>query len=143
MIFKLFLLFTLFISVLEAKDIIYTVKSGDTLSSISKKYHIKLSKLKAYNKLKSNNIRIKQKIKIPTISTKKTKSIQNIKKNTKIKKITKDIQKNEQQLKKQATNKVRTSIKVKLLAKQIEKQTKELNQLDIDIKKINEDIQAH
>jgi LysM repeat protein len=83
---KLLILFSLFITLLEAKDIVYIVKSGDTLSSISKKYHIKLSKLKSYNNLKSNNIRIKQKIKIPTISTTKIKS-------TKINKITKDIKK--------------------------------------------------
>ncbi len=141
---KIFLftaIFFVFSIILNAKDIIHIVKSGDTLSSISKRYHIKLSKLKAYNNLKSNNIRVKQKIKIPPakINNKKTTTI----KNTKIKKITTDIKKNEKQLQTQASKKVRASIKVKLLAKQIEKQTNELNQLDVDIKKINEDIQNH
>lgn len=40
----------------------YIVKKGDTLSSISKKYNIPISDLKEINELKSNKLRIGQKI---------------------------------------------------------------------------------
>ncbi len=42
----------------------YIVKKGDTLYSISKKYNMSLKDLKNLNKLKSNNIKIGQKLKI-------------------------------------------------------------------------------
>ena len=42
----------------------YTVKKGDTLYSISKKYNMSLKDLKNLNKLKSNDIKIGQKLKI-------------------------------------------------------------------------------
>lgn len=42
----------------------YTVKSGDNLGKIAKKYHVTVKQLKAWNKLKSDNIRIGQKLKI-------------------------------------------------------------------------------
>ncbi|WP_318614146.1 3D domain-containing protein [Sporosarcina sp. YIM B06819] len=40
----------------------YTVKSGDTLSEIAKKHHVSVSKLKAWNNLKSTIIHPKQKL---------------------------------------------------------------------------------
>ncbi len=43
----------------------YTVKSGDTLSRIAQKYHVTVSALKRKNNLKSDVIRIGQKLKIP------------------------------------------------------------------------------
>ncbi|WP_026693419.1 3D domain-containing protein [Peribacillus kribbensis] len=42
----------------------YQVKSGDTLWGISKKYHISVSQLKSWNKLKSDHIKPKQVLKI-------------------------------------------------------------------------------
>ena len=44
--------------------ITYTVKSGDTLNKIARKYHVKVSDLKKWNKLKGDMIREKQKLKI-------------------------------------------------------------------------------
>ncbi len=41
---------------------IYNVKKGDTLSVISKRFNIRMSNLKKYNNLKSNNLYIGQKI---------------------------------------------------------------------------------
>ncbi len=50
----------------EATDTgIYTVVSGDTLTSIANKYNTTVDKLIAYNKLPSTNIQVGQKIKIP------------------------------------------------------------------------------
>ena len=46
------------------KSITYVVKSGDTLNKIAKKYHVKVSDLKKWNKLKGDMIREKQKLKI-------------------------------------------------------------------------------
>ena len=40
------------------------VKKGDTLYSISKKYSVTIEELKKLNKLKSNEIKIGQKLKI-------------------------------------------------------------------------------
>lgn len=48
----------------ERKCVTYVVKSGDTLSKIAKKYHVKVSDLKKWNKLKGDMIREKQKLKI-------------------------------------------------------------------------------
>lgn len=42
----------------------YTVKAGDTLASIAKKYHTTVSNLKKWNKLKSDKIRVKQKLRV-------------------------------------------------------------------------------
>ena len=47
-------------------DVVYTVKSGDTLSAIAKKYGTTYQKLAAYNKISNpNKISVGQKIKIP------------------------------------------------------------------------------
>lgn len=43
----------------------YTVKSGDTLSGIAGKYHTTVSKLKSFNGLKSDVIRVGQVLRIP------------------------------------------------------------------------------
>lgn len=48
----------------ESKYTTYTVKKGDTLNKIAKKYHVKVSDLKKWNKLKGDMIREKQKLKI-------------------------------------------------------------------------------
>ncbi len=45
---------------------IYTVVSGDTLTSIANKYNTIVDKLMAYNELTSTNIQVGQKIKIPS-----------------------------------------------------------------------------
>lgn len=55
----------------------YTVKKGDSLYKISKKYKVSISQLKQWNHLSSNTIRINQKlktaapVKASTVSTKK------------------------------------------------------------------------
>ena len=41
---------------------IYIVKYGDTLSEIAVKHRVKMSKIKSWNKLKSNFIRVGQKL---------------------------------------------------------------------------------
>ena len=46
----------------KPKKQIYIVKYGDTLSEIAENYKVRLSKLKSWNKLKSNNIRVGQKL---------------------------------------------------------------------------------
>lgn len=43
---------------------VYTVKSGDTLSSIATRYGVSVAKLKEWNNLTSNNIKIGQKLKV-------------------------------------------------------------------------------
>lgn len=48
----------------EAKSTTYTVKSGDTLSGIAKKYHVSVADLKKWNHLKSDRIQVNQKLKI-------------------------------------------------------------------------------
>ena len=48
----------------EAKCITYTVKSGDTLGGIAKKHHVSVADLKKWNNLKSDLIRVNQKLKI-------------------------------------------------------------------------------
>lgn len=42
----------------------HTVKKGETLSSIAKKYNVSVPNLKKWNKLKSDNIRPKQKLRV-------------------------------------------------------------------------------
>lgn len=43
----------------------YTVKTGDTLYSIAKKYNVSVNALKTLNNLSSNTLRVGQKLKIP------------------------------------------------------------------------------
>ena len=42
----------------------HTVKKGETLSSIAKKHHVTVSNLKKWNNLKSNTIKINQKLRV-------------------------------------------------------------------------------
>ncbi|MGN0966635.1 MAG: LysM peptidoglycan-binding domain-containing protein [Candidatus Coprovivens sp.] len=44
----------------------YTVKKGDTLYGIAKKFGLSVDELKNYNNLKSNSLSIGQKINIPS-----------------------------------------------------------------------------
>lgn len=46
------------------KCITYTVKSGDTLNKIAKQYHVSVNDIKKWNALKSDLIRVNQKLKI-------------------------------------------------------------------------------
>ena len=62
----------------EANDMIrYRVRSGDVLGSIADKYGVRVSEIKKWNRLKSNNIRVGQRLTIyprkynPTTSTRK------------------------------------------------------------------------
>ena len=50
---------------IKPKTKYYSVKSGDTLSEISKKYGTTVTKLKALNNLKSDIIHVGQKLKVP------------------------------------------------------------------------------
>jgi len=50
-----------------AEDIYITIKKGDTLYSISKKYHISVEVLKEYNQLTSNKIKAGQELLIPDL----------------------------------------------------------------------------
>ncbi len=50
------------------KYISYTVKKGDSLYSIAKKYNTTIDKIKSYNNLTSNLLNINQTLKIPTSS---------------------------------------------------------------------------
>ena len=43
---------------------IYKVKNGDTLGGIAKRFHCSVKQLKAWNRLKSDNIRVGQKLKV-------------------------------------------------------------------------------
>lgn len=45
--------------------VIYRVKKGDTLSSIGNKYKVKYSFIKKFNELKSNRLKLKQRLVIP------------------------------------------------------------------------------
>ncbi len=49
----------------NSKNILYQVKKGDTLFSISKKLNVELEELKRLNNLKDNNIGIGDELKIP------------------------------------------------------------------------------
>ena len=42
----------------------HTVERGETLASIAKKYNTSISNLKKWNNLKSDKIRVKQKIRV-------------------------------------------------------------------------------
>ena len=46
----------------DGVKVIYTVKSGDYLGSIAKKHNVSVAKIKQWNNLKSDNIRIGQKL---------------------------------------------------------------------------------
>ena len=48
--------------------LIYTVKSGDNLYSISKKYNVSVAELMSYNNLSTNLLSINQQIKIPLVN---------------------------------------------------------------------------
>ena len=48
----------------DADYITYTVKKGDSLGKIAQKYHVKISDIKKWNKLKGDMIRDNQKLKI-------------------------------------------------------------------------------
>ena len=54
-----------------AKPALVTIKSGDTLSSLSRKSGVPVSKIKAYNGMKSDVLRDGKKIKIPPKAKKK------------------------------------------------------------------------
>lgn len=46
----------------DGKRIVYKVKKGDSLSVIARRHHVKVDQLKRWNSLKSNNLRIGQKL---------------------------------------------------------------------------------
>jgi membrane-bound lytic murein transglycosylase D len=48
----------------QGSVVYHTVKRGDTLGGIAKKYRVSVKNLQKWNKLKSTTIRIGQKIKI-------------------------------------------------------------------------------
>ncbi len=50
----------------------YTVKSGDTLSGIARRHGISVKQLKSENQLKSDMIRLGQKLRVPSASEQKT-----------------------------------------------------------------------
>ena len=52
----------------DTKYIIYIVKNGDTLSKIANIYNVPYKLIKNYNNLKSNILRIRQKLIIPILS---------------------------------------------------------------------------
>ncbi len=49
----------------RAKKLTHTVKKGETLSAIARRYDVDIKTLKAFNGLKSNSLRKNQKLKIP------------------------------------------------------------------------------
>ena len=49
----------------QPKMLIYQVKSGDALSRLAKKHGVSMAELRRINNLKSDNIQIGQKLKIP------------------------------------------------------------------------------
>ena len=49
----------------EPEFVTYTVKKGDTLSGLAKRYGVTIDEIKANNKIKGNNIMLGQKLKIP------------------------------------------------------------------------------
>ncbi len=56
------------------KDQVYTVRKGDTLTGIAKKFNVKTTTLKKYNKLSSSRLDIGDKIRVPDSSLTVTKS---------------------------------------------------------------------
>ena len=55
------------------KPIVHTIRRGQSLSTVSKKYGVSTLQLKVYNNLRSNSLAIGQKLKIPTKKIKSTK----------------------------------------------------------------------
>ena len=53
----------------QRSDLIYRVKSGDSLSVIASQYDMSTTALKDYNQLKSSSLRVGQKIKVPGTMT--------------------------------------------------------------------------
>ena len=49
----------------EPEFVTYTVKKGDTLSGLAKRYGVTIDEIKANNKIKGNNIMLGQKLRIP------------------------------------------------------------------------------
>lgn len=47
----------------------HTVRSGETLSEIAERYHVSVSQLKSWNGLRSNNIRVGQKLRVRSSSS--------------------------------------------------------------------------
>ena len=56
----------LFFGVDSADAATHTVKKGETLTSIASSYDLTVSKLKSYNKLSSTNIKVGQKLNLPS-----------------------------------------------------------------------------
>ena len=57
-------------------SVTYTVKKGDTLYTISRKYNISVDELKKYNNLTSNTLSINQVLRIPTSTDYRTYKVQ-------------------------------------------------------------------
>jgi cell wall-associated NlpC family hydrolase len=76
--------------VVEAKTVRYTVKKGDTLIAIAKKYHMKVSDLKRINRLDSSMIKAGQRLKV-VVSKPARKTLKANKKNRKAKKLAKTL----------------------------------------------------
>ena len=63
----------------SSSEITYTVKKGDSLYQISKKYNISVEELKTYNNLKSNLLSIGDVLKIPTLNNSKNETTYTVK----------------------------------------------------------------
>ena len=63
----------------SSSEITYTVKKGDSLYQISKKYNISVEELKTYNNLKSNLLSIGDVLKIPTSNSSKNETTYTVK----------------------------------------------------------------
>lgn len=50
----------------ESDTVIYTVKSGDTLSTVAERYRVSVTKLKRANRLTSNMLRVGDRLEIPS-----------------------------------------------------------------------------
>ena len=50
----------------ESDTVIYTVKSGDTLSTVAERYNVSVTKLKRANRLTSNMLRVGDRLEIPS-----------------------------------------------------------------------------
>ncbi len=61
------------VNIADAATTTHTVKKGETLYSISKNYKISVNKLKAWNNLKTDTIKVNQKLKLVASTTKSTK----------------------------------------------------------------------
>ena len=49
-----------------AQQVSHVISRGDTLSEIAERYNVSMSAIKSANKLNSNNVRVGQKLRIPT-----------------------------------------------------------------------------